>query len=174
LDTWVPGKGESTVEALLEAITPWTKIADGLTISGGEPFDQPAALLEMLLGAKRLFDGDVLVYSGYPIEKLDLTPFNGLIDVLMSDPFDRMAPQSLRLRGSDNQRLNFLTDKGKERFSQCSVGPREQAFDVMFDDETGEVFFVGIPRSGDMRRFGELLRNSGHTVATSEDARVFL
>ena len=175
LDTWASGKGASTVEALLETIAPWTERADGVTVSGGEPFDQPEALLATLQGVRRLFDGDVLVYSGYPLEKLDLAPFDGLIDALMSDPFDRAAPQSLPLRGSDNQRLTLLTDKGKDRFSDYDVARQpDRALDVMFDDETGEVFFVGIPRPGDMRRFADLLETMGHSVATSADVRVLL
>jgi hypothetical protein len=44
----------------------------------------------------------------------------------------------------------------------------------MFDDENGQVFFVGIPRPGDMRRFADLLKEMGHTIATSEDVRVLL
>jgi anaerobic ribonucleoside-triphosphate reductase activating protein len=175
LDTWAPGKGTSTVEALLLTIAPWIEQADGVTISGGEPFDQPEALLATLQGIRRLSGCDVLIYSGYPLERLDLLPFRGFIDALMSDPFDRMAAQSLPLRGSDNQRLTLLTDKGKERFREYeNAGDRDQSLDVMFDDETGEVFFVGIPRPGDMRRFADLLETMGHSVATSEDVRVLL
>lgn len=173
LDTWAPGNGASTVEALLETIAPWAREADGFTISGGEPFDQPEALLATLQGIRRLSGGDVLVYSGYPLEQLDLSPFEGLIDALISDPFDRAVSQTRPLRGSDNQRLNLLTEKGKARFrAYAAADERDHSLDVMFDDETGQVFFVGIPRPGDMRRFADLLETMGHSVATSEDVRV--
>jgi anaerobic ribonucleoside-triphosphate reductase activating protein len=175
LDTWSHSKGATTVEAVLETASQWLAGADGITVSGGEPFDQPEALLKILSDLRRHFDGDILVYSGYPIEQLNLEPFDGLIDALMSDPFDRTASQSLALRGSDNQRLTALTELGRKRFTLPSPSkPAERALDVMFDDDSGQVFLVGIPRSGDMRRFTDLLEKMGHTVATSEDVRVLL
>jgi anaerobic ribonucleoside-triphosphate reductase activating protein len=176
LDTWDPNKGASTVEALLDTVAPWLGEADGVTVSGGEPFDQPAALNAALTGIRKAFDGDILVYSGYPLERLDLSAYAGLIDALISDPFDRNVAQSLPLRGSDNQRLSCLTEKGFARFSEWKAERpgSAPALDVMFDDESGEVFFVGIPRPGDMRRFAEILENMGHTVATTEDVRVLV
>jgi len=174
LDTWNPDKGGSTVEAVISVLANWFSDADGLTISGGEPFDQPLALREVLEEARKAFAGDILVYSGYPIEALDLAPFEGLIDSLISDPFDRAAPQSLPLRGSDNQRLTWLTERGRERFAGNMPIAPERVLDVMFDDENGQVYLVGIPKPGDMRHFTDLLENMGHTVATSEDVRVLL
>jgi anaerobic ribonucleoside-triphosphate reductase activating protein len=175
LDTWSSDKGATTVEAVVEIVSQWLSEADGITVSGGEPFDQPEALLAILSSVRPSFNGDILVYSGYPIERLNLMPFEGLIDALISDPFDRTTSQSLGLRGSDNQRFNALTEAGRERFTQQTLlRPPERALDVMFDDENGQVFFVGIPRPGDMRRFADLLKEMGHTIATSEDVRVLL
>jgi len=47
-DTWAFGRGETSVESACETIDPWLKEADGVTISGGEPFDQPMALAALL------------------------------------------------------------------------------------------------------------------------------
>src|SRR5690242_8996175 len=101
-DTWPKDQGRTTCEAVQEAIEPWLRDADGLTVSGGEPFEQPDALEELLRFVRRTCRGDVLVYSGRSWEELtsNIDRYSGLIDVLVTDPFDASAGQSLALRGS--------------------------------------------------------------------------
>ena len=48
MDTWAPGRGITTIDEVVSAIAQWIPTADGITISGGEPFDQPVALIELL------------------------------------------------------------------------------------------------------------------------------
>ena len=64
-----------------------------------------------LAGWRAVHAGDVLVYSGYSLESLVpcLERFEHLIDALITDPFRNDVPQTLALRGSDNQRLVTLT-----------------------------------------------------------------
>ena len=54
-------------------IYPWLEEADGITISGGEPFDQPEALIHLLAQIRSKTSIDILVYSGHPFEKIALT-----------------------------------------------------------------------------------------------------
>lgn len=149
--------------------------ADGITVTGGEPFDQSEALEELLRGIRTRTTADILVYSGYPLETLRplLQTMDGLIDCVISDPFDRETAQTQALRGSDNQRLQPLTPLGRERFAtfERPLAPGDRSLDVMFDDETGEVFLAGIPSRGDMRRLTAVLAEGGHFASTSEDKR---
>ena len=175
MDTWAPGTASTSVSELLTLLGPTLDKADGITVTGGEPFDQPEALEELLRGIRTRTGADVLVYSGYPFEALEpsLRAMEGLVDGLISDPFERETPQTLALRGSDNQRLRLLTPLGWERFAtfERPLGPEDHALDAVFDDGTGEVFFVGIPRRGDMRRLTTLLAANGHAASTTEDRR---
>lgn len=172
MDTWDPRRGETTVEAVLGVLEPWLQEADGITISGGEPFDQADALRLLLTALRGHHAGDILVYSGYPLEALPLESVEGLVDVLIVDPFDAESGQSLALRGSDNQRLIPLTALGRSRYGRdVLVDGRADTLEIMFDDETGEVFLAGIPRRGDLRRLARILAESGHRVATTEDVR---
>jgi anaerobic ribonucleoside-triphosphate reductase activating protein len=169
-DTWGFGLGETTVEATLIELDEWLKLADGLTISGGEPFDQSDALEELLTKVRNTCALDVLVYTGYPIERLDLTRYKGCIDALISDPYDLREPQTLPIRGSDNQRLHFLTDLGKNRFRDFTQ-PREKnpkALDLIFDDD-GVAWLAGIPLPDDFARLEEVLGRAGHHAITSRD-----
>ena len=86
-------------------------LLDGLTLSGGEPFEQPEACLELAKAAKDRGLG-VWIYSGYSYEtllKIKKAAIKGLLDtcdVLADGPF-LLAERSLELdfRGSRNQRL---------------------------------------------------------------------
>src|SRR5688572_31286206 len=68
-DTWAFGRGQTTVDLVCDTLAANLNQADGVTISGGEPFDQPAALEALLRWLRGRFAGDVLVFSGYPWEQ---------------------------------------------------------------------------------------------------------
>ena len=169
-DTWGPGHRRLSLERLLEQITPWLHEAEGITISGGEPFDQLDALRSLLEGLRRLSKLDILVYSGYSLEQLDksLLQTKGLIDALISDPYIEALSQTMALRGSDNQRLSLLTPLGRARLGHYErlLEPTDKALDLMFD-ESGSVWMAGIPRRDDLLRLRDLLHEQGHHLQIS-------
>lgn len=84
-------------------------LTDGLTLSGGEPFDQPEDSLTLALAAKE--SGlNVWSYSGYLFEQLladeKKSQLLKELDVLVDGPFV-LSQRSLALawRGSRNQRV---------------------------------------------------------------------
>jgi len=174
MDTWAQDRGITTIDEVVNAIAQWIPAADGITISGGEPFDQPVALLELLSQLRSLSEADLLVFTGYPwgsvSEMVDASP--GLIDALVTGPFDLNQSQTLALRGSDNQELHLLTATGHARFApfERPVTEADRTLDVMFDDR-GDVWFAGIPGRDDFRRFQEMLEMVGARLSTSEDKR---
>lgn len=174
MDTWVQGRGTTAVDDVVEAIAPWLSTADGITISGGEPFDQREALFDLLARLRARTDADILVFTGYPwttvCETLASAP--SLIDAVVSGPFDIDKGQTLALRGSDNQELHLMTALGRARFAgfERKVDETDRTFDVMFDDN-GDVWLAGIPARGDFRRLRHILEGGGSTLGTSEDTR---
>lgn len=84
-------------------------LTDGLTLSGGEPFDQPEGCLA-LAEAARAEGLNVWAYSGYRYEQLladeKRAALLRAVDVLIDGPF-LLAERSLALpwRGSRNQRV---------------------------------------------------------------------
>ncbi|MDR3255603.1 MAG: radical SAM protein [Synergistaceae bacterium] len=125
----------------------------GLTISGGEPFDQPKALLE-LLGAVRAITEDILIYSGYSAERLaERHPkLPGLAAALVDGPFEQNNLTNSVWKGSDNQRLTLWNERFSERYGEWARGEKRRLQLVM---DAGRVFFVGIPRQEDV----ELLKD---------------
>jgi anaerobic ribonucleoside-triphosphate reductase activating protein len=171
-DTWATNRGHTTLEDLLDQIAPLLPNAEGITISGGEPFDQPDALIGLLSALRKRTGVNILVYSGHPVEALGpvLRRAEGLIDALITDPFELHSPHSHPLRGSDNQRMHLLTAVGHERFSQYErlLTEQDKSLDVMFDED-GSVWFAGIPSRGDFQRLRDLLNDEGHLVQISAD-----
>jgi anaerobic ribonucleoside-triphosphate reductase activating protein len=156
----------------MRAIERWLPQTDGITISGGEPFDQEQALQELLSSVRSSTAADVLVYSGYGIEALSshLAKMSGLFDALISDPYLVDAPQTLALRGSDNQRLHLLTALGQERLSsyQRLMTAGDRAFDLMIDEDS-TFWLAGIPGREDFKRLSAALSQQNHQIFTTQD-----
>lgn len=169
-DTWGAGHRRIALPQLLADIQPWLKEAEGITISGGEPFEQFDALLHLLRELRQRSRADILVYSGYSLEHLEprLREADGLIDALISDPYQQQHNQSKALRGSDNQRLSLLTDLGKTRLAEYErpLQADDKALDLMFDDD-GSIWMAGIPQRDDLLRLRDLLKDQGHQLQLS-------
>lgn len=171
-DTWTPGLGATTVDAVLQAMAEWIPDADGLTVSGGEPFEQPEALEALLRGWRARKSGNVLVFTGLAYAAVEpwLETRSGLVDAVVAGPYQRETPQTLALRGSDNQTLHVLSDAGRAFSSyERAAGPEERRLDVMFDAQGG-TWFAGIPARGDFQRLRSNLKEQGHRVVLSDQA----
>jgi anaerobic ribonucleoside-triphosphate reductase activating protein len=174
VDTWGVGKGGVLINEIMAVITPWLNDADGITISGGEPFDQPEALVKLLSQLRSKTKIDILVYSGHPFERIAplVEKNHGLIDAIISDPYEDKTSQTLALRGSDNQRLHCLTVLGEKRFRQFdrTIVATDKTFDIMFEED-GPIWLAGIPGRNDMQRLKIILADDGHIVSTTQDIR---
>src|SRR5262245_58670197 len=108
-DAWggTPMHVADVVETLLD---PASGPRDGVTILGGEPFDQHLPLL-CLVQALSLAGVHVTVYSGYSIEQLHAWDYARRlilphIDLLIEGPFVKaLATGAGEWRGSTNQRI---------------------------------------------------------------------
>ena len=93
---------------------------DRITISGGDPFEQPEELNELLCGIRDVFS-DILVYTGFELREIEtgLCGTSGkkaldYVDVLIDGPYVEILNNSSALKGSDNQVIHFL-NKTKEK-----------------------------------------------------------
>jgi anaerobic ribonucleoside-triphosphate reductase activating protein len=176
VDTWASQTPQMTVAELLRQCAAELAAADGVTITGGEPFEQPAALTELLAGIRGSLrpGADVLVYSGFCSDKLQpqLAQLKGLIDVLCAGPFQLTASQTRPLMGSDNQELLLLTETGLRNFS-AYLRVRNAADDVLdlMMDSDGTAWLAGIPKRGDLGRLQSILLERGFCSLTTEDGR---
>lgn len=82
----------------------------GLTILGGEPFENAIDLIEIIKKIKEQIDKPIWIYSGYIYEILIKDPiYKKLleeVDVLVDGPFiDSLKDLTLKFKGSSNQRI---------------------------------------------------------------------
>lgn len=112
------GGKERSAEEICRFLLASDHPCDGITISGGEPFQQPEGLLELL----RLLDASqtppVLVFSGYPYPIIQQTPaFSAClpyIDALICGPYRAdIPPAHERFCSSGNQELILRSERLK-------------------------------------------------------------
>jgi anaerobic ribonucleoside-triphosphate reductase activating protein len=86
---------------------------EGLSVLGGEPFDQREPLAQLCEGVRAL-GLSVMVFSGYTLEQLKGARALEHIDILVDGPFMKDLPETKRRwLGSSNQVLHFLTERGR-------------------------------------------------------------
>jgi anaerobic ribonucleoside-triphosphate reductase activating protein len=102
------------VDRLAAQITALPAI-EGLSISGGEPFQQPEALQELLCAVRETSRLSILVFSGYSLAAIRSMPLGPKIieqvDLLIAGPYDHRSPSSAVLLGSSNQRIHLLSER---------------------------------------------------------------
>ncbi|MBR1458124.1 MAG: radical SAM protein [Oscillospiraceae bacterium] len=134
-----------TPEEILSRI-PEHAIPDGLTVSGGEPFEQPEELLALVqLFRERYADGDILVFSGYTLAQLREMQCPAVsetlerISVLVDGAYHPEKNSGVGLRGSDNQQIHVF--RHARRYADAENAPRRLQGVLMED----RLWLIGIP-----------------------------
>lgn len=150
-----PDTGGDTPESLLADLL--IQAADngscsGLTISGGDPFEQPEALLRLLRLVRHRFD-DILIYTGYTREQIcagccgeaGIECLNWA-DVIIDGPYiDQLNTPQCVLRGSENQIIHYLTPDIQDRYRDyLAQGRALECF-----CHNGEIIVTGIQNRRD-------------------------
>ena len=170
-DTWPK---DATKTIVVRDLVAWCKrtagdALDGVTISGGEPFEQPDALFALLEGLHawrdaKGFDFDVLCYSGYPLKTLEWkhAKLLALLDVVIPEPYVDALPLGNVWRGSANQPLVPLTARGRARYAEyVDTAPATGGKRMQAAIEGGRVWLIGIPDRGDMAAVESLCASRG-------------
>lgn len=130
----------------------------GITISGGEPFEQTAALASLVRFLRGKGVVDILVYTGYTLEELKGRENDGAdteyvlenIGVLIDGPYEReMDDGRGNLKGSKNQRIIFVNDGLRKKYEPYASKIRTMQEFFMFPHIVG----VGIPTEEYIKKF---------------------
>ena len=112
------------------------KEVEGVTVLGGEPFDQAAALARSLAPV-RLTGLSIMLYTGHTLESLRRSSVPGvarlleLCDVLVDGPFlEEQYEPSLVWRGSLNQRILLLSDRYTDEEIERALAQQRRAASI--------------------------------------------
>lgn len=122
------------------------KDADGITITGGEPFQQAEELRTLVTRLNEIGYEDILVYSGYTLDELKLQgdkvkQILDNISVLVDGRYIDELNDNKSFRGSSNQKIYRLNDSIIDRYANAEEWERVSQI-VMNDDK---IQLIGVP-----------------------------
>lgn len=143
-----------SLDELLSQINEVKNEVEGITILGGEPFDQAIELLQLVQGIHGIGLSN-MVYSGFTKGELEGAGHSEIlsgIDILVDGRYEhRLRNTGLRWRGSENQRVLFLS----ERYTHFELEERQEMEIVLEEDGSQRVY--GYPESWVEDSFNDLL-----------------
>lgn len=168
-ETWAADPAAAVdVDVILGWLASLAGQVQGITISGGEPFQQPEALEELLRGIGHWrgdADIDILVYTGYTLSRLQraawATRLLALCDAVVAGPYVQARNTGQRWRGSANQQIVALSRLGRQRYADHGAAAAGAQPEMQVSIEADRVYLIGIPRRGDMDALTARLRRSG-------------
>lgn len=159
---WSPRRGKNIpVEWLVHQISTAQAIFDGITITGGEPFDQYVPLIAFCAFIKQKTDLNIYTYSGYTLAELEQQHRDGLfrryMDYLLDGRYRAEQHDDVQERGSKNQNLYRFV--GAQAILQDSFN-RNSCWSVAVSTDQ-QVYMAGIPRSRDLEILQTELKKMG-------------
>lgn len=141
-EAWPRGGRATPVEEVAAWLLPLP--VEGLTLTGGEPLEQDAALARLIDLVRAERDLGVVLYTGYRYEELR-SPLLERVDLLIDGPYRRELHGDLLWRGSSNQRLLPLTPRYR-----LDLPDRGAGLEFRFGAD-GRFTFAGVPPWPDYR-----------------------
>ena len=151
-----------------EELCAWIETIDGisgLTLSGGEPFEQDPDLMSQFLSSVRSGKKEygIICFTGKRIEEIRNDPSANRIleylDVLIDGEYIDEQNNASDLRGSTNQRILFLTHRfDSEKHLFFGADARMIEFDF---STTNTLEISGIPQPGFLKKFQDRMAQSG-------------
>ena len=121
-------------------------VPDGLVVSGGEPFDQPDALFELVSIFNEKYNNDVLIYTGYTMEEMRGKPdpiYKKIIDmtaVLIDGTYIAALNSGSGLAGSSNQKIHIR--KLHAKYKNAEKWERKMMC-ILREDQS--IWMIGVP-----------------------------
>lgn len=140
---------------------------DGVTYSGGEPFEQAAPLAEL---SRRLKDRglSVAAYSGYRLDALmasaRFVPLLQQLDLLIDGEYRQELPGPYRWRGSANQQVHALTAR-----CQATAPAEEPVREIQVSLNGDGLRLTGFPDREVQRRLAQRLQLRGILLTETHD-----
>lgn len=157
--TWeLSGNCERSVTSVFDEIVSYKdRGPEGITISGGEPFNQAKSLNKLLLLLRTAGFCDIMVYSGYSYQylKKKFAAILELIDVLIDGRFKEGMETEHHWKGSENQKMIILTKNRDLREKYLIYKKKRGKREIQLITKGEGIYIVGIPA----RKDAEAIKN---------------
>ncbi|MEZ6122332.1 MAG: 4Fe-4S single cluster domain-containing protein [Planctomycetaceae bacterium] len=149
---------------------------EGITLSGGDPFDQPLDELHRFLKCVRESSSlSVMCYTGRTLSELNRHPQQNIVqqilshtDILIDGRYVEDRNDGALWRGSSNQTVHFLSERYQYLAADFeTVNQREVEIELTADDQ---LLIAGIPRPGFMNTLSQRLSERGFDLGLSTAA----
>lgn len=141
---------------------------EGLTLTGGEPFAQAAALVKLIQQIRQSKDLGIIVYSGYTLKKLqqqpELATLLQYIDLLIDGPYVASLNDGGSLRGSSNQQIHPITERYTTIINDY-YGQPKRPVEIHLTKE--DVMLVGVPGMETLKQWQTKFSNSQKNTETN-------
>ena len=159
---WSNEKGKLIdIESLVNGIYAIGGDYEGITISGGEPFEQYDALIAFCAFLKEKTSLSIFVFTGYYLieleQKFSDKLFLKYIDYIMDGRFEKELHNDNNTRGSSNQKLYKIVEDSAVLQNNLFKGDR---WSVSISNEN-QLFISGIPKKGELKRISSNLKKLG-------------
>lgn len=158
-ETWATEGKDISVEDLFNQIKKFISDGDtGITFTGGDPLEQPQALLSLLKKInEELLDSlphGIILFSGYTLQEIINLPEKyaveclDYIDLLIDGRFEQDKKVDNILAGSSNQKFYFncIIGRGESRIKEDEV-KIDQAVEIHEAYLGDDIFYItGFPR----------------------------
>ena len=149
------------IEYLVNEIVKVNKDYTGITVTGGEPFQQYQQLIAFCAYIKKITNLEIYVFSGYSLDELyQLFPdklFLKYIDYLMAGRYEQDKHDNQNVKGSTNQKLyKFENNKAVLQNTYFKSNPISLKV-----DKDKQVYLSGIPKKNELNKLSEHLKESG-------------
>lgn len=135
---------------------------EGVTLSGGEPFLQAAALAEMIVIARQHRDVGVIVYSGFTLEEIrqhtEFLPLLSQIDLLIDGRYQKELDDGRAYVGSSNQTVHYLTERYAEAGRAYYAQTKRRAEIKLTPNQA---VLIGVPSKNVLKLWQDMKAKSG-------------
>jgi len=133
---------------------------DGITITGGEPFNQYPSLMALAMLLKRKTSLNILCYTGYRLEELEQKyperAFYNCIDYLIDGRYEKDLISSDSLKGSENQHIYKLYNN---KALNTELKPAKKTWSLNCGSDN--IYMAGIPAQHEMKIVKAKMKQSG-------------
>lgn len=146
----------------------------GITITGGEPFEQANELADLCEWLSNTICDDILVYTGYKLQQLkdkhddNVERLLSQIAALVDGEYVEELNKGNRIKGSENQALHVFREQYRADFTSLDIISEGKRVVQSFLSCDGSIIATGFEKSNFNAEFSGALQDAVHGGGTYE------